>query len=91
MLLQEDVHSPLTLFLPRCLQTFPVCNVILWQSINFSFDGQVLHWSDFACYSYRKTLSLPLSLMDLKNKVVSTEDQSLLLLSPLVLKLKELL
>lgn len=30
------------LFLPKCLQTFPVYNVILWQSINFSFCTQVI-------------------------------------------------
>lgn len=35
----------------------------------------ILHSSDFACHSYRKILSLPLSLMDLKNKVLSTEEQ----------------
>lgn len=52
---------PLFFLLLRCLQTLPVCNMILWQSISFSFDGRVLHSSDFACYSYRAALSLPLS------------------------------
>lgn len=94
MLLQEDVHSLLTplffLFL-RCLQTLPVCKVILWQNVGFSFGGRVLCSSDFACYSYREALSLPLSPIDFKNKALSTEELRLQLLSPLVISLKGLL
>lgn len=89
MLLQEDVHSlltPLFFLLPRCLQTLPVCNMILWQSIGFSFDGMILHVTPTEKPSLCHSL-----LMDFKNKALSTEELRLQHLSPLVRSLKGLL